>query len=124
MKPAIILLLLTAACRFSDGDMVKSFVAGTYVAEINQEFSTGNDTLFIIQISSSGENFKIIKHTTYRRRLDGKQFPLERKTRVSIGIYNKETKILTETPTGRIISFNPEKKELYVGAGVYNKIGN
>ena len=63
MKTISIIMVLLIGCQLSEGDRVRSFIPGTYVKTINQEFSTGNDTLFITLISSSGNNYKIVRHT-------------------------------------------------------------
>ncbi len=122
MKTTLVSMVLLMGCQLSGGDTVRSFIPGTYVKTINQEFSTGNDTLFISLISNPGNNYQIVRHTSYRRIIDGKVLPVENEMEKSTGIYNRIDKVLNETREGSIISFSPDKNELYVGAAMYRKV--
>ncbi len=115
-------LIFFAGCKVSEDDRLKAFIPGTYVATIHQEFSRGNDTLIISLISNSGNNYQVIRHTTFQRMLDGKNFPVERETEKWITVYSKELKVLSESGYSSVISFFPEKKILFVGSKQYQKI--
>ncbi len=111
-------------CQPSQTDSVKDFIPGTYVANINLEFSTGHDTLFIMTINASGNIYQLARSSSFIRKVDGIEFPVERKFRKWVATYNCNEKVLNETAHSAIISFSPDKNELYLGTRRYTKISN
>lgn len=111
-------------CQVSQTDPVKDFIPGNYIANINQEYSNGNDTLFIKAISNFGNTYQLTRISSFIRKIDGIEYPLERKTKKWVATYDGNKKVLNETAQSAIISFNPDKRELYLGSRRYIKISN
>lgn len=103
-------------------DTVRSFMPGIYVRSLENEFSSGKDTLLIGVLSTQGNTYRIARRMTYQRIAGGKPLKLERKQEVWTAVYNKQEKALHEIEKGKLISFNPEAKSLMVGTSEYQKI--
>ncbi len=115
---------LIISCQVSQTDPLKDFIPGTYKANINQEYSIGHDTLFIKAISNFGNTYQLTRISSFIRKIDGIEYPLERKTKKWVATYDSNNKVLNETAQSAIISFNPDKRKLYVGSRRYIKISN
>jgi hypothetical protein len=102
------------------GDEVKDFIEGTYVNSAGGEFSIASDTLVLEQID--GNNYVVHRRTGYHLISEGKVGPKEHETEEWSCVYSQDTKTLTESRHGKIISFFPEKGALQVGRRVYEKI--
>lgn len=118
--PVILLLLFFAGCT---SDNIKTFIPGTYVTDINQEFAKGSDTLVITPLGRDGITFQVFKKASFRRILDGKlQDSVEVKEETRTGIYDNDKKIMTDMKTGTVISFKPDEKALFRGTTRYTKV--
>lgn len=115
-------LFILIACNTKEKDKIETFIPGVYVCAINNEFSKGDDTLFITLISNEGNSYRIVRHTSFQRLINGKKLPIQRKSEVWTAIYNHEDKLLFETKNGKVLSFNPDKDLLFVGSNMYRKI--
>lgn len=127
MKTKIIVtllaLLILNACDFSVGkDTIKSFIPGTYVMQANDEISKVKDTLRISKLAAEGNSYIIIRNSSYRRIVNKKTLPAERKSLKWIGIYDGEQKVMRETSKGKVFTFIPEKEVVLVGTTVFKKI--
>ena len=115
---------LIISCQVSQSDQLKDFIPGTYRANINQEYSTGHDTLFIKAINNFGNTYQLTRISSFIRKIDGVEYPLERKKKQWVVTYDSDKKVLNETAQSATISFNPDKRELYLGSRRYIKISN
>ena len=99
---------------------IQDFIPGVYVRNFEAEFSKGNDTILIESFSSS--TYILTRKTTYQRIESGKLFPPESKLESMTALYDEKDKVLKEMKKGLIISFDPSRKTLLIGKGVYDKI--
>ncbi len=121
MKNIIILFVLAVALITScNSDRTRPFIVGTYVNESTGEFSLASDTL-VIEPSESN-NFLIHRKTGFNRIRNGKKGIREYETEEWNAIYDESTKSLTETRTGKLITFYPNSNKLMVGKREYIKV--
>ena len=117
----ISVLTLLFACNSKD-DEVRSFIPGTYARFSDHEMRKEYDTLKIEVISEAGNNYRLVRSSSFQRRLDGQTFPWEYTKEEWTGIYDETKRVLNETRKGKVISFVPEKNILMVGTTEYKKI--
>ena len=103
-------------------DKIKDFIPGTYVADYEQEYSKGHDTLVFSSVSKEGNSYVITRKTGYRRKINGKMSAREQKNEQMTGIYNEQDKVIHESRKGEIFSFSPEKDIVLSGTLQYKKI--
>ncbi len=119
----IVATILLMSCNGLSGTSnVRTYIPGTYARIVNNEFSTGRDTLIISELSKAGNNYRIIHKLTFQRIADGKTLRPERKQEIWNAVYNQQEKLLHETVKGKLLSFNPEGRTLFVGTSEYKKI--
>jgi hypothetical protein len=112
-----------AACNIYGGkDAIKSFIPGTYVMWTSDEISKVKDTLRISKLAAEGNSYIILRNTSYRRIVNKKALPAERKSVKWIGIYDNEQKVMRETSNGKVFTFIPEKDVVLVGTTAFKKI--
>jgi hypothetical protein len=97
-----------------------NFIPGTYVREVENEFSVGRDTLVIGAVNQV--TYSIIHNGSYHRIKDGKLLPVKNISENWTATYDENKKILMESKRGKIISFDPSKNILFVGTSLYKKI--
>ncbi len=119
---SISVLFLLASCSSSESDAIKEFIPGTYILASQNEFGKAYDTLVISLQNKSASQYQILRKWRYDRVLDGKPIEPEYKQEKSSGIYNPETKVLQETETLELFTFDPEKKLLFNGTNQFTKI--
>ncbi len=119
---SISVLLLLASCSSSENDAFKEFIPGTYIRFSQHEFGKEYDTLVISLQNESASHYQILRKWRYERVLDGKSIEPEYKQENSSAIYNPETKVLQETKTLELSTFDPEKKLLFNGTNEFTKI--
>ncbi|MEP7374582.1 MAG: hypothetical protein ABI675_14405 [Chitinophagaceae bacterium] len=119
----IIATLFLCGCNaLYTADEVKEFIPGTYIRFSQHEYGTEYDTLVIsLQNKSAGE-YSILRKWKYERILDGKPVEPEYKRTTTSGIYDINQKLLTETQSGDLFSFDSEQNLLFVGSSKYRKI--
>lgn len=115
-------VLVVLSCNETKNDEIKSFIPGTYVKHIVNEFNAGNDTLIIRQMNDN--LFRITRVSVFNRIREGKRMPLTRKKQIWTALYNKDEQALHETQKGKVISFLPNESTLMVGSSEYKKIKN
>lgn len=115
-------LLTLLACHFSKKDTVRSFIPGSYARFSDHQMRKEFDTLKIEPLSESGNNYRLLRSSSFQKKLDGQSFPWEEKKEEWTAIYDEEKKVLQETSKGKIISFVPQKNILLVGSTEYKKI--
>ncbi len=119
---SISVLFLLASCSSSESDAIKEFIPGTYIRFSQHEFGKEYDTLVISLQNESASHYQILRKWRYERVLDGKSIEPEYKQENSSAIYNPETKVLQETKTLELFTFDPEKKLLFNGTNQFTKI--
>ena len=127
MKKLFLLSAIAGVIFFSCGnpvsDNIRAFIPGTYIKEINDEFTKGMDTLFISVLDDQAGSYSVIRQTSYRQSIDGKILSPRVETHKMTAIYNAATKQLTEQSQGKAFSFSPDKNLLSTGGSEYRKIG-
>ncbi len=113
-------LLLSSCKNISADNGIKNFLPGVYVNHSAGSYSIAFDTLVV---THEDENiFSVERKVSFQKIrhgvLQSKEYHLEQ----WLAVYNDETKVLTETGKGRILSYVPEKKKLYLNNSVYQKI--
>lgn len=116
MLCALVLLFITACTT----DQTKSFIPGTYVNNSAGEYSIASDTLVIE--ASENNNFTIHRKTGFNLIRDNKKGKRQYETEAWKALYDEETKSLTETRKGKLLTFYPEANKLLVGKREYKKI--
>ncbi|MBN8836136.1 MAG: hypothetical protein J0I09_02675 [Sphingobacteriia bacterium] len=128
MKTAIGLFALVVSiigCGTSNSaDETMAFIPGTYVREGQHEFGKEHDTLIITLQNETAKEYKIERRFLYERVLDGKPVEPEYKQKETSGTYNPDSKLITETQTGKTFSFDAKKGMLFSGPNQFIKIKN
>ncbi len=118
----ISVLFFLASCSSSDSDAIKEFIPGTYIRASQNEFGKEYDTLVIsLQNKSAGE-YGILRKWRYDRVLDGQSIEPEYKQERSSGLYDPDKKVLQETETLELFTFDVERKLLFNGTNQFTKI--
>ncbi len=115
-------LLLLLACESSKSDEIRIFIPGTYARFSDHEMRKEYDTIKIDVISETGNNYSLIRSSSFQRKLDGKEFPWEYTKEEWTAVYDENKRVLNETRKGKVISFVPEKSILLVGTTEYKKL--
>jgi hypothetical protein len=116
------MLLLLLACETNKSDEIREFIPGTYARFSDHEMRKEYDTIKIDVISEAGNNYRLIRSSSFQRKLDGKEFPWEYTKEEWTGVYDENKRVLNETRKGKVISFVPEKNILLVGTTEYKKL--
>ena len=119
--PSAILLLLLA-CESSKSDEIRTFIPGTYARFSDHEMRKEYDTIRINVISETGNNYSLIRSSSFQRKMDGKEFPWEYTKEEWTAVYDESTRVLNETRKGKVLSFVPETNILLVGTTEYKKV--
>ena len=118
----IVLLLIFSCNELSSKDDVIEFIPGTYIRFSQHEFGTEYDTLVITVQNKIANEYKILRRWKYERIIDGTPMKAEYKRLTTSGIYNTQNKVLQETETGSLYSFDIKQKLLLNGSTKYQKI--
>ncbi len=125
MKYLIVILSISIclyACSANNRNAVQDFIPGAYVREVSNEMSIGRDTLQISVVSST--SYRIIHSGTYQRIKDGKLLKPEHISEKWTALFDEKEGVLNEAKRGRVLSFDPGKRLLYVGSSPYQKINS
>ena len=117
-----VFVAMISSCSNPVADKVENFIPGTYVKEINDEFSKGMDTLKIAVLDKSAGSYSIKRGMRYQQTIDGKTLSPQYKEENWTAIYNEDTHQLMEQKNGKIFSFMPEHGTLSMGSSEYKKI--
>ena len=115
-------LLLLFACNSSKTDEFRSFIPGVYARYSDHEMRKEYDTLKIEMISDAGNNYRLIRSSSFQKKLDGQTLPWEYSREEWTAIYDEDKRVLNETRKGKVISFVPERNILMVGSTEYKKL--
>ena len=119
----IVILVVICSCgSFSVTDEVKEFIPGTYARFSQHEYGTEHDTMVITLQNSTANEYKILRKWKYERILDGSAIEPEYKRMTTSGIYSVRNKVLQETETGDLFSFDVKGKLLFNGSTKYQKL--
>jgi hypothetical protein len=119
---SICVIATAFSCGNSQSDTVRTFMPGTYIRHTTHEMGREWDTLEISRLSDAGNNYSILRRWAYERKLDGVTQPVDYKKQDEAALYDEEKMVLTETSSGLVLSFAPEKSVLFVGPNEYRKI--
>jgi len=118
----LLILLLFCGCTEFKPDPIENFIPGTYIRFSQHEYGTENDTLVITMQNNSANEYTILRKWKYERVLDGQKIQPEYKRLTTSAIYNGKHKLLQETETGDIYSFDLKEKLLFNGPTKYQKL--
>ena len=118
----LLILLLICGCHGLKPESVKSFIPGTYIRFSHHEYGTEYDTLVITLQNKTAGEYNILRKWRYERILDGKPIEPEYKQSKSSGIFDSKHKLLQETESGDLISFDPQQNLLFIGPSKYKKL--
>lgn len=118
MKKFIVCLLILSGCSPRETD----FIPGIYVKQFTQEYNIGSDTLVITAADEPGSNYAIERHLKYTPVKDGKKLSAHAETANWFGNYNRDSKQLMVQPSGKVLTFSPERQCVYMGYSVYQKV--
>ena len=116
-------LVITGCNTQSESMEIKSFIKGTYVRSFEDDFSKGNDTIEIQPTSTTANDcYKLVRKMGYQQTIDGRQLSPQHKVENGSGCFDTEKNVLEWRESGRMISFNPAKNEINLGASIYSKV--
>ena len=118
----VIALILSCNTATIKSNTIKDFIPGKYVRHSTHEMGEEWDTLSITQASKIGNDYLIQRAWAYERIKDGVKQPVDYKNEDRKAIYDEQKMVLTETKSGRVISFAPEKNILLSETKEYKKI--
>lgn len=118
----IIILLFIGCVLRNSINKDRAEIPGTYIRFSQQEYGTEYDTLVVTLQNSLSNEYKIVRKWKYERVLDGGKIEPEYKRTITTAIYNEDYKILRETETGDIYSFDFTAKILFNGPVKYQKL--
>lgn len=124
MKKCVVMGILISSlfsCSFKT-DEIRAFIPGIYARFSDHEMRKEYDTLSIEMISEAGNNYRLLRSSRFKRKMDGQSFPWEHTKEEWTAIYDASNRVLNETVKGKVISFIPDKKILLVGNTEYKKI--
>lgn len=101
---------------------IREFMPGAYVRHTSHEMGEEWDTLRISPSGEIGNDYIIQRGWAYQRISDGVKQPVDYKTEKRKAIFDEQTMVLTETKSGRVISFVPEKNILLSETREYEKL--
>lgn len=116
------ILTLLLACESNKSDVIREFIPGIYARFSDHEMRKEYDTIKIDVISETGNNYSLMRSSSFQRKLDGKEFPWEYTKEEWTAVYDENKRVLNETRKGKVISFVPEKRILLVGTTEYKKL--
>ena len=118
----IAVFILSLFSCSSKTDEIRAFIPGTYVRFSDHEMRKEYDTLRIEMITEAGNNYRLLRSSTFQKKMDGQSFPWEYTAEEWSAIYDESKRVLNETKKGKVISFVPKKNILLIGTTEYKKI--
>jgi hypothetical protein len=120
---AIFILILLVSCNPGTETRVREFIPGTYITEWDNGFSTARDTILVKPApAEGGDSYSIIRRTFYRQSVNGKTLNPKYKIARWTGRFNQQDMTVVINKNGRILSFDPDKKEMRMGSAIYKKL--
>ena len=115
-------LILIAGCNVQLKDPVQDFIPGTYARHSEHEYGKEFDTLIISVQNRIPNEYSILRKWKYERVLDGERLEPEFKQIITTGIYNAKNKLLQESQTLAVYTFDPDRTVLFAGKTQYKKV--
>jgi maltose-binding protein MalE len=112
-------IALLTACQ-NKSTQTQNFIPGTYVNAAKGEYAIAHDTIIIRQ--ADGNNYQIIRRTTYQAIRNGHLLPKHSKVENLNAVWDSSKQELDELITGRVFHFDTGKKLLLINQAVYQKI--
>lgn len=112
--------MLFGACGRVLKKDVREFIEGSYVRDFKNEFAVGVDS--VVLMAQGEDNYLILKYSRFSRIKNGEFLPDEMKLEKMFGIYDNGKKVIYEQQKGKVLSFNPEKEQMLIGASEYRKV--
>src|SRR6266542_5245412 len=119
---AIATVVLSCNTSAIKSSTIRDYITGKYVRHVTHEMGEEWDTLNISPSSQIGNDYLIQRGWAYQRIKDGVKQPVDYKNENRKAIYDEEKMVLTETKSGRVISFAPEKNILLSETREYEKL--
>ena len=119
---SIVCTVMLGCGLVSSIDKVEEFVPGTYIRFSSHEFGKEYDTLTITLQNEAVKEYKILRKWKYERILDGKPLEPDYKRESTTAIYHRADKVLQDTESGSLYSFNVKEKVLFNGDIKYKKL--
>ena len=118
-----IFVTLFGCTFFSSQDNVKAFIPGTYISTWVSQFSEARDTIQITPIVQKGSEGFLITRRTYLNFINAasKRSP-EYKIVHWNANYDNQNKSLFINNNGKVLFFDPGKKEMKMGVITYKKL--
>lgn len=120
--PLLPALLMACQSDTTNGDDIKAFIPGVYVAPIRSEYSKGEDTLLIGVFDARVNTYVIFKHSGYQRIKEGVIQPKQYAREKCMAVYDESSHVLQALKSGRLFIFSPQKHCLLLGTVEYKKI--
>lgn len=114
----ICLVAAIYGCREFRPDPVQEFIPGTYIRFSHHEFGNEYDTLVITLQNNHAHTYQIIRKWKYERTKEAPEY----KRTVTAGIYYPHDKVMEDTDTGDLLSFDPRQRVLFTGSIKYKKL--
>jgi len=121
----VLLFIITLLYRCSligQKDAIRNFIPGTYIRFSQHEYGTEYDTLVISLQNESANEFEIMRKWKYERILDGTKIAPEYKRVITSALFHSRDKLLQESQTGDVYTFDVNHKLLFKGTTKYQKI--
>jgi hypothetical protein len=124
MISLITLVVFLLGCGgLANSDKVKPFIPGTYLASWKTSFSNAVDTMTIAAVAENGSEGYLITRRTHLQFINAaKKRAPEYSITKWIGSYNAADKNIVVNTNGRVLSFDPDNKLLWMGSIIYKKL--
>lgn len=118
----LVVVFATASCKNNDGDLIKSFIPGTYIHFSDGEYSKSWDTLEITPYDEGRKTYLVNRRVGFQKIRKGRLQPKEHVKSRFVVVFHPTTYQLQNPSTGNLYTFLPETKSVLVGSALYNKI--
>jgi len=123
MKPFLFIGIcsLLLSCTGATKDDTAAFIPGMYIRELQDEYTSGMDTLIISLDNPETGVYRIERRSGYQQQLDGKLLTPQHKVENWTATYDREHGQLHEQRKGKVLTFVPEQNKLSLGGSEYRK---
>jgi hypothetical protein len=128
MKALFIAVTISAAaCQTTSSTAVENAIPGSYVCNFYDSITAtsnvkGVDSLVIKkEVASGSDSYEIKRFVSAVRTMDNIQEPVSQKIETWTGIYDRESKVLKTSPSGKILAFDMDNHVLKIDDKEYKK---
>ena len=118
VKIKLLLMIPVLLFLFRCAQPVKDYIPGTYITEWTTEFTEARDTIRIDPLEKAGSITYQLTRRTYMLYQKKPQYKLVHWT----GTFNSGNETIIINNNGRILSFDPDKREMKMGSTTYKKL--